>query len=159
MKSIRTWKLKDRRSLFDGKMLKEKKKLEDLLWEQFQDVIRKVLKNVCGVANGKSQGSGKLQEAFKVWQQDRGNAEKEKGCKDSNKFVKNSVEEVKLEAEKDMYDELESKDGEAEIYRIAKIRQRDKTSQQYNALKTQHERYWWKMLRSKTDGKSTMKVF
>ena len=44
--------------------------------------------------------------------------------KDSNKFVKKNVAEVQMEAEKDLYDELESEDGEAKIYRIAKIRQR-----------------------------------
>ena len=35
-----------------------------------------------------------------------------------------SVAEAKMVAEKDLYDELESKDGEANIHRIAKVRQR-----------------------------------
>ena len=61
-------------------------------------------------------------QAFKVWQQDRGDSEKKQLYKDSNKAVKKSVAEVKMEAEKDMYDELESKEGQANIYRIAEIR-------------------------------------
>ena len=55
MKRVRTWKLKDRISLFNEEMRKGMKKLEDLSWEQFRDVITKVLKNACGVTNGKSQ--------------------------------------------------------------------------------------------------------
>ena len=63
-------------------------------------------------------------DAFKVWQQDRGETEKKLLFKDSNKAVKKSMAEAKMEAEKDLYDELESKEVQAKIYRIAKIRQR-----------------------------------
>ena len=66
----------------------------------------------------------KKKESLKVWQQDRGNAEKKQRYKASKKYLKKSVAEVKMEAEKDLYDELESKDGEAKIYRVIKIRQR-----------------------------------
>ena len=97
----------------------------------------KVLKNTCEVTNGKSQEPRKTwwwneklhetvkrkKEAFKVWQQNRGDTEKQL-YKNPNKAVKKNVAEAKMEAEKDLYDELESKEGQAKIYSIAKIRQR-----------------------------------
>ena len=124
MKRVRTWKLKDRISLFNEEISKEVKKLEDFSWEQFWDVTTKVLKNACGVTNGKIQEpketwwrNEKLQEAvkkkkesLKVWQQNRGNAVKKQRYKASKKYLKKSVAEVKMEAEKDLHDELESKD-------------------------------------------------
>ena len=61
MKRIRTWKLKERRSLFNEEMSQDMKKLEDLSWEKFRAVTTKVLKNVCGVTNGKSR------EARETW--------------------------------------------------------------------------------------------
>ena len=74
--------------------------------------------------------------------------------------MKKSVAEVKMEAEKDLYDELESKEGEAKIYRIAKIRQRKR--QDITAIwciKDLAGKLWWKMWRSKADGKNIMKIF
>ena len=55
--------------------------------------------------------------------------------------MKKSVAEVKMEAEKDLYDALESKDREVKMSRIAKnqTKERDKTSQKYHPLKTRQE--------------------
>ena len=41
MKRIRTWKLKDRRKLFNEEMVKEIEKMEDLSWEKFRDVTQR----------------------------------------------------------------------------------------------------------------------
>ena len=174
MKRIRTWKLKDRRRLFNEEMAKEMEKMKDLSWEKLRDVTTKVLKNTCGVTNGKSQEpketwwwNEKLQEtvkrkkeAFKVWQQDRGDTEKKQLYKDSNKAVKKSVAEAKMEAEKDLYDELELKEGQAKIYRIAKIRQRKRQDiTEISCIKDSARKLLVEMRRFKIDRKSIMKIF
>ena len=172
-KRIRTWKLKNRR-LFNQEMAKEMEKVEDLSWEQHRDVAIKVLKNTCGDTNGKSQErretwwwNEKLQEAarrkkeaFKVWHQDRGDTKKKQLYTDFNKAVKKSVAEAKMEAEEDLYDELESKEGQAKIYRIAKIRQRKRQDiTEVSWIKDSAGKLLLENEETKTDGKSIMKIF
>ena len=63
-------------------------------------------------------------DAFKEWQRDRDNTELETKYKDAKKEAKREVAKAKEEATKEWYDNMESKEGERCMYRVARQRAR-----------------------------------
>ena len=72
-------------------------------------------------------------DALKEWQRDRDNTEMKTKYKDAKKEAKREVANAKEEATKEWYDNMESKEGERSIYRVA--RQRARTRQDVGDLK------------------------
>ena len=109
----------------------------DSMWNTVADGIRRISKEVLGESKGKGPISKETwwwddevqtmvkakKECFKKWQKDR-NEENFLGYKQASKEAKKAVRDAKMRAFQDFYARLDTKDGEKNIYKLAKMRER-----------------------------------
>src|SRR6218665_3286964 len=82
------------------------------------------------VAGGGAIGSQEQKRAFKRWQANRLDADLRKAYKITSKETRKSVAKAKSISVHHLYEELNTKEGEAKIYKIAKTRQRKRMDKQ-----------------------------
>jgi hypothetical protein len=109
----------------------------DSMWNTMADGIRRISKELLGESKGKGPSSKETwwwndevqtmvkakKDCFKNWQKDR-NMDNFQRYKQANREAKKAVSEAKLRAYDDFYARLDSKDGEKNIYKLAKLRER-----------------------------------
>ena len=140
------------------------------MWEKIATNIRKVASEVCGITKG-SGGEAKntwwwneevqraikeKKECYRCLYHDRSvdNIEKYKVAK---KTTKRAINVAKGRAYEDLYRRLSTKEGEKDIYRMA--RARDWKTRDFNPVKCINVRgssSWRRRMRSDIDGKSIL---
>jgi Reverse transcriptase (RNA-dependent DNA polymerase). len=147
----RWWNLKgENLELFKDKVRKEvvcnAEGDSNAMWNKMAESIRGVAKDVLGESKGRGpqtketwwwdvevQKTLKIKKTcFKVWQTDR-NVENFERYKSARKEVKKAVRDAKSKAYDDFYKKLETKEGERNIYKLAKFR--DRKTKDFNSVK------------------------
>ncbi|XP_034047688.1 collagen alpha-2(V) chain [Thalassophryne amazonica] len=140
-KRVKIWNLKGPKVEEYKKKVKEKYQEDSLpiqeKWESMKRAALEAAEEVCGMTKGgKHQGretwwwSKEVQEtiknkkeAYKSWQRSGGD-DKRNAYKEAKREAKRAVAKAKKEVWKDWYDNLETKEGEKKIYKVAKQRAR-----------------------------------
>ncbi|KAK3856231.1 hypothetical protein Pcinc_037429 [Petrolisthes cinctipes] len=139
---IKWWKLKDEvvRQEFKRKALQRIEKAEgvDQWWKRNSEVIKSTAEEVLGKTSGKKPRNGKeswwwcpnckeniekKKEMKKAYDKER-TEERKAMWKDANKEAKKAVAQARAAALQDMYEELETKEGQKRIFKLAKERNR-----------------------------------
>lgn len=137
---IKWWKLKDEvvRQKFKSKTLQRIEKSEDVSqwWKWNSEVIRSTAEEVLGKSSGKKSRNGreywwwspnckekieKKKELKKAYDRER-TEEGTAMLKDINKEAKRAVAQARAAALQDMYEDLETKEGQKGIFKLAKER-------------------------------------
>ena len=146
--NLQWWKLEgeDHRLKFQQKVKEELGEVFPGDWEKTAEVVRVVAKDVLRVSSGKKKvlketwwWNKEVQEciqqkkqAKKRWDRE-GNEESNREYKKRCKQVKKVVALARAETYRGLYESLESKEGEKEVYRIAK--QRDRASRDVQKIR------------------------
>ena len=110
---------------------------QEITWDTLKHSIVEAAKSVCGVTKGQKRKERDTwwwsedvlrvvknkKEAFKRWQKMRHDTSLKAVYKKACKETKSVVAKAKHEATKHIYDELDMKEGQVKIYKIAKVRQ------------------------------------
>ena len=120
-------------------------------WNTTADVIRSVAKEVLGKSSGRRKHNKetwwwneKVQHAIKKKKDAKREMDLKRNdktvatLKQANKEAKKAVAEAKTEALRDAYDELETKEGQKSLFRIAK--RRDRASKDIQQAYQENER-------------------
>lgn len=142
---IRTWKLKgDNLDTFRQEVQTCMNGVQEVTWEKLKLSLVESAKKICGVTRGQkrqeretwwwAQGVQSVikskKEAFKEWQKNRQDAGFRLKYKAACREAKRAVAKAISDAVQHIYDELNTKEGEAKIYKIAKARQRSRQDRQ-----------------------------
>jgi len=146
-KRIRTWKLKgDNLSTFRQEVQTKMNRSKEVTWDKLKSSVVESAKKICGVTQGQRRKEREtwwwmeeVQEAiqnknmaFKSWQGNHQDAALKAAYKATCKAAKKTVAMGKSNSMKLIYEELNIKEGETKIYKIAKARQRSRQSQAVN---------------------------
>ena len=151
---IRWWKLKETRcqEAFRQEMTRILEDKDGLLdeWDKTAEMLRKTAENVLGVTFGKRKGdretwwwNEKVQESIKEKKEAKKARDKikdentKKIYKEKKSKAKKEVAMVKGRAYDNLYKRLETKEGEKELYRLA--RQRDRDVQHVRVIKDKND--------------------
>ena len=113
------------------------------MWDRMTECIQRISKEVFGKSKGRGlilkdtwwqndevQAAVKVNnDCFKKWQKDRNN-DNFKSYKCANKYVKRILREAKMKAYR-----LITRDGEKHIYKLAKLRGRERKTRDVNEVK------------------------
>jgi hypothetical protein len=142
---IRTWKLKgDNLLMFRQEVQTTMNRSEEVTWDKLKSSVVESAKKICGVTRGQRRKEREtwwwmeeVQEAiqnkkmaFKNWQGNRQDATLKAVYKVTCKAAKKAVAMAKSKSMKLIYEELNTMEGEAKIYKIAKARQRNRQDKQ-----------------------------
>ena len=137
---IKWWRLSEDKcfSAFQGEARKALRKVEETsTWQDIADTIREIGRNVCGVSSGKRKCDKETwwwnpevqlsvkekRTAKKNWDMLRDDESKQK-YKEASRKTKREVAKAKAKAYEQLYERLETTEGEKDVYRLARQRQR-----------------------------------
>ena len=148
---IKWWNLKgEKLELFKEKLVKDMTTSIDsdpsLIWDMATKCIKNIAKEVLGESKGirilgkkiwwwneQVQAAIKLKRVnYKIWQKAR-DEESLKKYRDAKKEVKKVISNAKLKAYDNLYNRLDTKEGEKDIYKLAKLR--EKKTKDFNHIK------------------------
>ena len=151
---IRTWKLKgDNVHIFTQEVQRRMTEANSVTWNNLKTSIVESAKKVCGTTKGQKRKERETwwwsddvqeaihskKEAFREWQSNREDASLRAKYKKASKEAKKSVARAKSDSMKHIYDELNTKEGEAKIYKIAKARQKSRQdTKSVNIIRDKH---------------------
>ena len=141
-KKTRWWKLNEQehRKEFEQKMVTKIQEMENPSWENLSEEMRKIGREILGEASGKTKQrieswwwNDEVQDAIKKKKDAKKDRDLNRGkdtilaYRAANKEVKKEIATAKIEAYRDLYDSLDSKDGQNMAIRIAKRKHREST--------------------------------
>ncbi|MCJ8749464.1 hypothetical protein PDJAM_G00176550 [Pangasius djambal] len=104
-------------------------------WETTAEVIRVTGRNVLGVSSGRRKEDKDKKDFKKKWDMDR-TEENRQESKELQHRVKREVSKAKQEAYDELYTRLDTREGQMDLYRLARQRDRDgKNVQQVRVIK------------------------
>ena len=142
---IRTWKLKGVvMQRFQEEVRSQLDATKEITWQNLRMIILNTAKKLCGVTKGQKRKEreswwwsqevqipiANKKKAYKRWQENTLDSDLKAEYRKANKEAKKAVAKAKSESLKQLYDDLNTKEGEEKIFKIAKARQRSRLDKQ-----------------------------